>query len=357
MVDRYVGIPLVATLALTKKRQRPADEEILRIGILKTAAVGDTLLLAGIPDAIKRRFPGVEAVIITGRDNAAAVPLLGRAVDRHVAIDVKQPFEARRRLRALELDVLLECGPWPRVDALLGALYGARYRVGFAVPKQWRHFGFDAVVSHDRSAHQLENFRNLARAIGVTDFSPPALDVPDVSAHDERGRFAIFHPWSGGFLADRKEWPIERWVELGAAVGAEGRIEVLVSGSDRDRERSDALVRRLSERGVIARSIAGTLTLAQLGATARRAEFMVTVNTGVMHLAALAGARVVSLDGPVASHRWGPVGKQSISLGAEGRCGYIDLGFEDGPGDCMARIPASAVVDAINDLASRNLDA
>jgi hypothetical protein len=41
MLDRIVGIPLVAAFRLAPKRRRPDPTTIKRIGILKSAAVGD----------------------------------------------------------------------------------------------------------------------------------------------------------------------------------------------------------------------------------------------------------------------------------------------------------------------------
>jgi ADP-heptose:LPS heptosyltransferase len=82
-------------------------------------------------------------------------------------------------------------------------------------------------------------------------------------------------------------------------------------------------------------------------------EFVVSVNTGVMHLAALVGARTVSLEGPVPVRRWGPVGARVRSVeSALPNCGYLHLGFEYAGqrSDCMDGVSVDAVHAAINDL-------
>ena len=71
----------------------------------------------------------------------------------------------------------------------------------------------------------------------------------------------------------------------------------------------------------------------------RRTRLTVSVNTGVMHLAAIAGAPTVAINGPNrngAGARWG-AGHRCRSAG-EG-CGFLHLGFNfDGnPEDCMER--------------------
>jgi ADP-heptose:LPS heptosyltransferase len=47
------------------------------------------------------------------------------------------------------------------------------------------------------------------------------------------------------------------------------------------------------------------LTLPALAGCLQMAAAVVSVNTGVMHLAALLGCRVVSLNGPTNAVRWG----------------------------------------------------
>jgi ADP-heptose:LPS heptosyltransferase len=81
----------------------------------------------------------------------------------------------------------------------------------------------------------------------------------------------------------------------------------------------------------------------------RRARLVVSVNTGVMHLAAIAGARVVAINGPNRNGRWGPVGRRAVGVEAPGEgCGYLHLGFNfDGQAtDCMERTTVEMVYEA-----------
>ena len=81
----------------------------------------------------------------------------------------------------------------------------------------------------------------------------------------------------------------------------------------------------------------------------RRARIVVTVNTGVMHLAAIAGARTVAINGPNRNGRWGPVGPRAVGVEAPGSgCGFLHLGFNfhGNPRDCMERISVDAVFAA-----------
>lgn len=357
IADRYVGIPLIAAFALVPKRRRPPDEAVRHIGILKTAAIGDTLLLAGIPDALKSRFPAARVTLVCGPSNAAAANLLGPAVDEVVTIDPMNPLSALARLRTLSLDVMLECGPWPRLDALLGVLSGARYVVGFRAARQGRHHGFDRVVQHDSNAHQLENFRALARAIGVESFPEPRLIGSRAAPSDWQvpASYVVFHPWSGGYMGEVKEWRTSNWVELGRRLQRDGDTTIVISGGPADVERSIQITDALEAAGCDARNLAGRFSLVELSSILLSSRAVISVNTGVMHLAALLGVPTLSLEGPVPVKRWGPIGPSAHSVvtsHADG--GYLDLGFEYRGRrlDSMDGITVDAVVHALADLLS-----
>ena len=349
--DRWAGIPAVALLGVLPRRARPTH--VRRLGFLRTAAIGDTLLLRAVLKDTRSQLPDADLALVTGEDNAEAGALVASGVARHVVIRAQSPAVAVRRLRAEAFDVLMDTGAWPRLDALLTALSGARFRVGFRTVGQGRHFAYDAAVSHAPDRHEYENFRALVRLAGIESTSLPTLaDVPLPSVPNPAAKpYVVFHPWSGGFRGQLKEWPLDRWASLGAALGSLGTI--VVTGAAANVASSAALARQLAGRGVSAVSVAGALPLAPLASLLRESAAVVSVNTGVMHLAAMVGAPTVSLEGPTPPVRWGPIGPRTASVCSTlPGCGYLDLGFEyDGHRtDCMLGIEVERVAAAVHSL-------
>jgi ADP-heptose:LPS heptosyltransferase len=80
-----------------------------------------------------------------------------------------------------------------------------------------------------------------------------------------------------------------------------------------------------------------------------RADLVVSVNTGIMHMADALSASLVALHGPTNARRWGPVSPTSISLESPlPGAGYLDLGFEfprQVP-DCMNALSFDTVLNA-----------
>lgn len=348
-LDRRAGIPLLMALGLVRRRRpRPPREAMRRLGILKSAAIGDTLLLSGVLADLRAQLPAAHIVLFTGNDNAGVVPLLGPVVDEHVVIAVNRPAEAIRAIRARRLDTLLDFGSWPRMDALLAASAGC-FCAGFRTPGEHRHFAYDATVLHDGLVHETVHYRRLAEVLGVSAVTEPRITVPAERPADAPARYVVFHPWAGGYRAERREWPAAHWRELARWCAGEG-FHVLVSGGPAEAAATESLVAAFRETGAGAESLAGRRTLPQLAHLLAHADAVVSVNTGVMHLAALVGAPTIGLHGPTAAARWGPVGPRTRAVVSPcPGAGYLDLGFEYDrhAHDCMAELPVERVVEAI----------
>lgn len=351
-IDRAVGTPLLRLLGAVRRR-RPVPARIQRIGILAFETIGDTLLAATLIASFRKALPEAEIVVFASEGNAGVLPLID-GIARGVTLPLTRPLAALRALREVPLDVTVDIGQWPRWYALLAALSRSRFTVGFATPGQSRHDAFDVAVVHRSDVHELENFqRLLAPFPGVVTLPPgralkPVGEPPATIAAQRP--YVVVHPWASGFNFAAREWPIENWVALIRRVCVRGHT-VLVSGSPGDRERAGELQARCA--GLPVESLAGRWSLAELAAILRRAQAVVCVNTGIMHLAALLDVPLVALHGPTSRRRWGPVGSRSIALAPEsaapGEAEFLNLGFEypPGPVDCMRAISVDEVDAAL----------
>ena len=348
-LDR-AGIPIVWLLGLLPSRRMPAQPR--RIGFLRTAAVGDTLLLSGVLRDVRAAYPEADLVLFTGRENAQAGSLSVARIGRLVVLPLSRPHAAIAALRRERLDVLVDTGAWPRFDAFLAALSGARYRVGFRTARQYRHYAYDASVHHDSNVHEIENFRALGRAIGTTAATIPSIACDGLPHIPETPRrpFVVFHPWAGGYRGEIREWPEERWIELARRL-APNFESFLITGAPSQAGRTAKLVDRLHAHGL--RAAGSTHTVRDVASILAQSDLVVGVNTSIPHLGALLGVPAVVLDGPTGPMRWGLIGPKVASVTSVlPGCGFLDLGFEYAGHrtDCMQGISVDAVHEAARNL-------
>lgn len=357
LLDYWVGVPLLNALATVRLR-RKWPPQVERIGLMCSPALGDTLLFSAVATDVRRGFPAAELIHFCMPQNLAAAELI-EGIDRRVVIRLTNPAETMQRMRAERLDVLLDFSSWQRLTAFYSMTSGARFSAGFSTRGQYRGRGYDCTVEHRDDRHEVENFRALLRALDVPTGAEPQVVVPEPEQEPLAGEMdvAIFHPWASGQRSWLREWPEHRWVELAHAVVRPGTMLVL-TGAPSDVERSERLVARMRAEGVRAVSFISPDGFVSLAHLLIRARVVVSVNTGVMHLAAIVGAATVSINGPNRNGRWGPIGRFARGIEAPGEgCGYLHLGFNfDGQAsDCMERTSVEMVAMAAEDVQRQRL--
>lgn len=351
-LDRYLGIPLLAVRGAFRRR-RAFPDRVRRIGILKLTAIGDTVLLAGVVRDVAAAFPDAELVMFTGPINAAAARLL-EGPRELVTVRTTSPPALARELRRHRLDLLVDFGPWSRLEAAATAHSGASFTVGFRTPGQFRHWCQDLSVDHSSEVHEIENYRRLVGAFGVVTASAPRLRPPGLLSPERLPRrpFIVFHPWPSGFRSELKEWPSDRWIDIAQKLARPG-LSIVLTGGPADVARSHELAKRIPGPVV---DTAGKVSIAEVLDLVSASECVISVNTGVMHLAALGGVPTVGLNGPSSDLRWGPIGERAVGVNSSfDDCGYLNLGgeYRGQRTDCMLGISVESVVAAVLDVTSR----
>ncbi len=356
LLDRYAGIPLAAAAACLRAGSPRAVERADRVGLLCVGAIGDLLLLSCLARGLRRILPRARIELVVSAANAGAAALVP-GIDEYAAFAVRQVFAMVRHIRSRAYDILFDSSQWARYGALISNLSGAAVTVGFDTPGQWRALGYTCRVPHRGDRHEVENFLALGRALWPDLSGEPGIVLPAdppqeaVRLMAAPGKKAFLHMWPSGYKAFLKEWPAEHWAALARHLLDSGFV-VLLTGGPGDAERNDVFLKEhfAGCGGVV--SLAGRMSLPGIAWMLSHADAVVSVNTGTMHLAALAGAPTVGLHGATNPLRWGPVGPRTVSLLPDcGQRAYLNLGFEYPP-DARPSLQAISVDDVLAALRS-----
>jgi heptosyltransferase-1 len=168
-----------------------------------------------------------------------------------------------------------------------------------------------------RELHAVERNRILSGlALGYTPQGVPDFGLDRARLSAARHRYAVL---LHATARREKEWKQENWIALGHALDWEIEL-VLPWGTASERARSEAIAAalprvRVPERApldAVARLIAG-------------AQFVVGVDTGLMHLAAALGVPLVAIFSGSKPHLTGPVGSGPLAvLGAQGAAPSVE---------------------------------
>lgn len=289
-------------------------------------------MLTGVFNDLRAAYPEAKLVFFTGENNYKCATLI-KSIDKVIPLPIKKPAKLFRLINQFSFDVFLDFGPWPRINSLISYLVEAQFKAGFRTPGQYRHYIYDFIVDHSSDCHEFENYRNLARTLNVIPKHLPHIDVGH-STVDVLQKYNIahncvaMHLWPGGIKSHLKEWPLDRWLRLAEKLAISG-YRIMLTGGPPDRLKNEAFVKRLDpsyRQSVInvansdIRETAMILSLMRL---------VVSVNTGVMHIASALNVPLIVLNGPTSSTRWGPLSPNSINVNAPlAGCGYLNLGFE-----------------------------
>ena len=364
------------------ERLEPAPKRIL---VVKLADIGDVLTSTPALRALRETYPEARIDVLVTPNSAAA--LRGSTlVDELIVFDKFQfdrPIDAFRptamiastrlawRLRRARYDVVLILHHltlrFGRLKyAALAFATGAKILAGLDNGHGW-FYNRRATDAGFGAHHEVEYWLCVAGTIGAgTD--DLRLEAPHSSnaetwadellaewtAESGDERFAVIHPGSGGYSLARR-WPAEQFAQVAEALRERHRMGIVFVGTT-----DDSVGELLQHYDGPALNLAGKTSLQQLAAILRRADIFVGADSGVMNIAAAAGAPVVAIFGPSNAAAWGPwtAGlNPSIVVRADldcQPCTYI--GFQVGQREgcatrgCMNAITPEMVLDAAHSL-------
>jgi heptosyltransferase-1 len=177
---------------------------------------------------------------------------------------------------------------------------------------------YDVRHTIGRELHAVERNRILTgRALGYEPQGAPDFGLDRAGLAKPDGRYAIFlHATARA----EKQWPEENWIALGKALGQGGRALVLTWGTEQERARSERLAAVLPNARVAERQ-----PLDQVARLIAGAEFVVGVDTGLLHLAAALGVPLVAIFTGSQPSLTKPVGNGPLAvLGAHGETPSVD---------------------------------
>jgi ADP-heptose:LPS heptosyltransferase len=284
--------------------------------------MGDMMLAVPALRAVRETYPGARIGVVSSTLNRGVL-VNSPFLDEVFTYDKRRPWShlqmiARIRARRYDLAIVLHTVSFSFTSLLLAVLARARVRIGSTS----RALGDALTGSYLNLTLPLPDDATLAglneaehnlyplRAVGITTDDIAPLLVPGEASDRWADGFATtcwragtlrvaVHPGAG---KASNIWPPERFATVVDDLNAAKPVSLAIIEGPRDAESVLAFQRACRVPGTVVRGRAIT----DIAALLKRADLVLCNDTGVMHVAAAARARVLAVFGPTDPFRWAP---------------------------------------------------
>ncbi|MFO0754128.1 MAG: lipopolysaccharide heptosyltransferase II [Thermodesulfovibrionales bacterium] len=298
-----------------------------KILVVKPSSLGDIVHSMPFLQVMRETFPHAEIQWVVAKGLEGLLeghPLVGKlwVIDKDRWKDLKRLGGTVGELRTLfaslrneEFDLAVDLQGLLRSGIIAGAS-GAPVRVGFSEAREGSTLFYTHRVRGGRDIHAVDRYLKIASALGGSVKAlhfplPPAEDSAEMrKIKKDTGSYVVIVP---GARWQTKIWPAEKFGRVASLL----RERSIIVGSGADGARAKE-IEALS--GGKARSLAGKTGMRELIALIRDARFVLTNDSGPMHIAAALGVPVAALFGPTNPVRTGPYGSNHLLITPDVPC-------------------------------------
>lgn len=376
LIDLWVGLPLCAilgTVSLLARRWRGQPQYLppspRRILVMKFFGLGSVIQAGPMLRAIRKRYPDSRFTFLTFPETAGLVRRMGVCDDiRTIRTGGLFAFVGDLLRQVLNfwadpVDMCIDLEFFSKFSTLVSLLSWSGTRVAFHLNNYWRWSVVTHPIYYNYYRHVSDVYADAAEAIGapVTDRSPIALAIPDEArtaaleqlrgcGWDGRSRLIGINV-NAGELSYERRWPVERFVVVIENLCLRDDVQPVLTGAANEVDYVRQVVERLSDeaRRRLVNS-AGKLSFDEFVAVMKEFDFLLTNDSGPLHIAYAQGTPSISLWGVGRPSFYGPRDETSSTLYGSLPCSPCLYMFTSevgqwckNRGDCMQRITVEDV--------------
>lgn len=318
--------------------------------LIRPGGIGDAVLLAPAISAIREEYSDAEVDLLVERRNSGVCSLIPGIRNVFLYDHPKDLFSVLFR----EYDLVIDTEQWHRLSAIVARLIRSRRRIGYKT--NFREKVFTDAIPYRHDQYEAESFVDLLGPLNIVRqlrHEVQFLQVPFYVVAACTQKFRIQEPYIVLFPSasiPERRWSMERFTDLAARICKLRYVPVIVGGGD-DVECGAIIA---ATRGV---NLAGKTSLMETAAVIQGAKVVISVDSGILHIAVGLGIPTVSLFGPGRAKKWAPRGDNHIVINKNLPCSpCTTFGYTPKcpiSARCMAEISVDEVEQAVLTLLAR----
>ncbi|MFH1380740.1 MAG: lipopolysaccharide heptosyltransferase II [Candidatus Omnitrophota bacterium] len=294
------------------------EKEYKRILIIEVNWLGDVLFSTPLIKAVRKRFKNAHIACMTVprcKEILENNPNINEIIiydekGKHVSLLGKWRLICELRKKHFDLAIILHRS---FTRALMAFLAGITERVGYDAKKR----GFlltKRVEFPDRELHKTEHFLKIAESLGcdtkekACEFFVSDEDKKFIKGElskagiDDNDLIIVINP--GGNWGP-KRWDPVKFAKVSDRLIDKYRAKIILSGAKKDIPLAEKIKNNMKNKPII---FTGRMDLKKLGALLERANFVISGDSGPMHMAVALKTNVIALFGPTSPRLTGPFG-------------------------------------------------
>ena len=345
----------------------------MNILIVKLSAIGDVIHTLPVLNAVRKCYPDAHITWLV--EEAASSLIEGhtalnrvlvskrkswiKGITGHSYLDnIREAFSFIKELRDTKYDLILDFQALLKSGILIRLARGKR-KIGFDKGMEHQEHSYiflnERIPPVDMEIHALTRGMMLLEAIGIRSYDveyniyisdQDRKKADDLLLQHEEKEYKTIAAINPVAKWETKLWDKAKFAKLADSLIKQYNVKVVFTGSAEDRNLILDIISKMKGK---AYNLAGMTSLKTLIAVFEKTDFLISTDTGPMHMAAAVGTPVIALFGPTAPWRTGPfgAGHQIIRAGLEcspcfkRQCKTIE---------CMKQISVEQVLDGVERL-------
>ncbi len=316
--------------SMSSRRRAAVNTDIRKVLIVNIFGIGDVLFTTPLISQLKAGIPGVYIGYLA---NPRTAPLLSAnpRIDKVFVYDrdaetqlyrrskiqfLKKLRDDLREIKSEQFDLVIDLSLNSSTSFLMWAA-GIKKRMGFNYRNRSPLLTHKIELEGYHDKHVAEYYQMFLEQLGITPKTLP-LEI-HVGEQDERwakdilakndlepSRVIGMVPGGGaswGKEAVYKRWSAENYSKLADKIIEKFSSAIILMGDPREKDLCAQVAKGMRHKAI---QLAGQTSIQQLAALCRQCRFVVLNDGGPLHIAVAAGAKTVSIFGPVNENVYGP---------------------------------------------------
>lgn len=317
-------------------------KEINKILVITLSNIGDVILTTPVIKLLKERFPESSLSVMCSNRVAELFhpdPLVENVIVYNKHIPLSKKIELTFRLRKMNYDIVVDLR-----HTLFPLFLGAKY--SNAVFKLRKNMNIHKRDFHLKDLLELNLNLEIEKKLPYIHISEETRKEVEGMLEKKMGEKKKYIVVSPGGGSNAKLWPKEKFLELCKLIESNFNYKFFLVGDKKDRKITEWICNSINSKNQLI-DIAGETSLLELGEVIKRANLLITNDSGILHIGSAVKTPVVALFGPTNEINYGPLGEKTKVIKKEMDCRPCVYAQCKSSQPCLDKIRVSEVYEAV----------